>query len=156
MHGFPRRLYRALPPDAGRIGPRAAYRFFRDAGSVVAGHQFVHGTLSEGEQPTLDGLDVTLQAIADRQATGTMQGQEWNRFLKAMEGFFDFAFSRQAENLTTPLVDGHRLMKHLGLAPGPKVGVIMRELAEAQAAGTVTDVDGALALAEELVEKGEK
>ena len=156
MHGFPRRLYRALPPDAGRIGPRAAYRFFRDAGSVVAGHQFVHGTLSEGAQPTLDGLDVTLQAIADRLATGVMRGKEWNLFLKAMEGLFAYAFSRQAENLTTPLVDGHRLMKHLGLAPGPKVGVIMRELAEAQAAGTVTDVDGALALAEMLVEKGEK
>ena len=156
MHGFPRRLYRALPPDAGRIGPRAAYRFFRDAGSVVAGHQFVHGALSEGAQPTLDGLDVTLQAIADRLATGVMRGKEWIQFLKAMEGLFAYAFSRQAENLTTPLVDGHRLMKHLGLAPGPKVGVIMRELAEAQAAGTVTDVDGALALAEVLVEKGEK
>jgi hypothetical protein len=155
MHGFPRRLYRALPPDAGRIGPRAAYRFFRDAGSVVAGHQFAHDSgihSGRGNQP-FDGLDVTLQAISDRQATGQVRGDEWDRFLTAMEGLIAYTFSQAAEHLTKPLVDGHSLMKHLGLTPGPKVGDIMRELAEAQAAGKITDVEGALALAELLVGK---
>ena len=73
-----------------------------------------------------------------------------------MEGLIAYAFSQAAEHLTKPLVDGHSLMKHLGLKPGPKVGDIMRELAEAQAAGKITDVEGALALAELLVEKNNR
>ena len=155
MHGYPRSLFQALSPAAPRIDPGAAYRFFRDAGSVVAGHQFAHDSgihSGRGNQP-FDGLDMTLQAISDRQATGQERGDEWDRFLTAMEGLIAYAFSQAAEHLTKPLVDGHSLMKHLGLTPGPKVGDIMRELAEAQAAGKITDVEGALALAELLVEK---
>ena len=151
MHSVPRELVKALAQGEERIGPRAAFRFFRDAGSVVAGHQVLLGPgLSGGKQP-LDGLDVTLQAVSDLQATGLERGTEWDQFLKAAEGLYWFAFSRPAGKLAAPLVDGHGLMEHLGLAPGPRVGKILRELAEAQASGAVVDVDEALALAEELL-----
>ena len=156
LHGVPRDLFEGLSPVDPLIDPVAAYRFFRDAGSVVAGQKFaqVSGIHSgRGHQP-FDGLDVTLQAISDRQATGQDRGDEWGRFLVSMEGLISYAFSQAAEHLTKPLVDGHSLIKHLGLTPGPKVGDIMRELAEAQAAGKITDEDEALALAELLAEKG--
>ncbi|MCY4078779.1 MAG: hypothetical protein OXF54_00925 [Caldilineaceae bacterium] len=151
MHSVPRRLVKALPKDEEHIGPRAAYRFFRDAGSVVAGHQFVHGLGSGGPRQPLDGLDVTLQAVSDLQATGLERGDGWGRFLKAAEGLFCYALTRPAAHLAAPLVDGHRLMEHLGLAPGPKVGTILGELAEAQASGTIANVNEAMKLAEDLL-----
>ena len=150
MHSVPRRLVNALPKDEERIGPRTAFRFFRDGGSVVAGHQFVHRLGSGGPQQPLDGLDVALQAVSDLQATGRERGDGWGRFLKAVEGLFCYAFSRPAKHLAAPLVDGHRLMEHLGLAPGPVVGTILGKLAEAQASGTVASVGEALTLAEDL------
>ncbi len=150
-HSVPRRLVTALAEEEERIGPRVAYRFFRDAGSVVAGQQFVHGLGSGGARQPLDGLDVTLQAVSDLQATGRERGPEWGRFLRAVDGLFDYAFSRPADHLGAPLVDGHRLMEQLGLAPGPVVGRILRELAEAQASGSVAEVGEALALAEDLL-----
>lgn len=156
LHSVPRNLFQALPPAVNHIGPRAAFRFFREAGSVVAGHQFAHSLQSGGAQQPLDGLDVTLQAISDLQATGLERGAEWGRFLQAVEGLFTYAFSRPAEHLATPLVDGHNLMEHLGLAPGPTVGIILQELAEAQAAGSVASVEEALALAEEVYSKEKK
>ena len=151
MHSAPRRLVDALPKDEERISPRAAFRFFRDAGSVVAGHQFVHGLGSGGPRQPLDGLDMTLQAVSDLQATGQERGDGWGQFLKAVEGLLGYAFSRPVEHLAVPLVDGNRLMKNLGLAPGPTVGTILRELSEAQASGTIATVEEALTLAEELL-----
>ncbi len=151
MHSIPRGLVKALAIGEERIGPRAAYRFFRDAGSVVAGHQFVHGLGTGDSQQPLDGLDVTLQAISDLQATGQERGAGWGQFLRAVDGLFGYAFSRPAEHLAAPLVDGHRLMERLGLGPGPVLGRLVRALAEAQASGSVADVDGALALAEDLL-----
>ncbi|MDE0200521.1 MAG: hypothetical protein OXK78_20105 [Caldilineaceae bacterium] len=152
-HSVPRRLVTALTEEEERIGRRAAYRFFRDAGSVVAGQQFVRGLGSGGARQPLDGLDVTLQAVSDLQATGRERGSEWGRFLRAMDGLFDYAFSRPADHLTAPLMDGHRLMEQFGLAPGPVVGKILRELAEARASGSVADVGEALALAKDLLAK---
>lgn len=154
MHSVPRNLVGSLPGDGNRIGPRTAYRFFRDAGSVTSGHQIEHRLQSRGAQQRLDGLDVTLQAISDLQATGRERGEEWRRFLRAVEGLFAFAFSRPADLLAAPLVDGHALMRLLGLEPGPVLGSIVRELAEAQSAGAVTTPDEAEALARSLLERG--
>ena len=153
LHSIPRGMVRELPQNEERIGARAAFRFFRDAGSVVAGHQSAAALRSAVRPAPLDGLDVLVQAISDLQATGLARGPEWTRFLKAIEGLFSYAFTLRTEQ-DEPLVDGHRLMERLGLRPGPQVGAIMRELAEAQAAGTVSSADEALALAEELLAEG--
>ena len=45
-------------------------------------------------------------------------------------------------------------MRLLGLEPGPVLGSIVRELAEAQAAGAVTTPDEAETLARSLLERG--
>ena len=137
-HGYPNQLMRELSDSACKISPRNAYRFFRDVGSI------------KGNQPLSDGLDVILQAISDRQATGLERGEEWGRFLAAMESLLAYAFSPAEGHPTAPLVDGHLLIKQLGLRPGPGIGFILRELAEAQAAGELSNVEEALALAGEL------
>ena len=150
MHGHPRQLYRALKKPVCKISPRAAFRFFCDAGSVTGGRQIEQGARAATTPARFDGLDVTLQAISDRQATGLERGEAWRSFLEAMESLLAYTFSRPADNRTTPLVNGHILMQHLGLRPGPAVGAILRELTEAQAAGELTNVEDALALAEGL------
>jgi tRNA nucleotidyltransferase/poly(A) polymerase len=156
MHSVPRNLVDSLPRVEKRIDRRTAYRFFRDAGSVTAGRRIERHLQSSGARQPLDGLDVTLQAISDLHATGLERGAEWGCFLKAVEGLFSFAFSRQADYPAAPLVDGHALMRRLGLEPGPTLGAVIRELSEAQAAGAVANADEAVALARELLARGVK
>lgn len=148
-HNLPRKLYDALPRHGTSCGQRDAYRFYRDVGSVAAGRRPVNPRFT-GDHPRVDGLDVTLQAIADYRATRQARGEEWRRFLAVMGSLLAYAFSGPDEGLAKPLVDGRTLMQHLGLAPGPKVGALLRELAEAQAAGELANQEEALALSEAL------
>jgi hypothetical protein len=48
------------------------------------------------------------------------------------------------------LVDGHMLMQHLGLSPGPRIGRLLEAIREAQATGQVKTQAAALALADKL------
>lgn len=50
-----------------------------------------------------------------------------------------------------PPISGRRLMKELGLSPGPGVGHVLSQLALAQAAGEITTPDEALQLAKTLL-----
>jgi hypothetical protein len=47
----------------------------------------------------------------------------------------------------TPLVNGHDLIYSLGLSPGPQIGMLLREISEAQAAGEISTRAEALDLA---------
>ena len=151
LHGRPRRLYLALDAGESRIPPLNAFRFFREAGSVAGGRQVLLGTHAGSASPPLDAVDIVLQAISDRQATGLERGEDWPHFLAAMASLLEFAFSPQPDHLAAPFVDGHTVMAHLGLSEGPAVGAILRELAEAQAAGELSSAAEALALAEALL-----
>ena len=153
LHGRPRRLFRALDTGESGIPPLAAFRYFRDAGSVAGGRQVMQGTHAWSAGAPLDGLDVVLQAISDRQATGLERGEDWRRFLAAMASLLEFAFSPQPAHLAAPFVNGRAVMTHLGLSEGPAVGAILRELEEAQAAGQLGSAAQALALAEALLAK---
>lgn len=151
LHGRPRRLYLALDAGESRIPPLEAFRYFREAGSVAGGRQVLQGKHANSESPPLDGVDVVLQAISDLQATGLERGEDWPRFLAAMASLLDSTFSPQPAHLTAPLVDGHTVMAHLDLREGPAIGAILRQLAEAQAAGELSSAEEALALAETLL-----
>ena len=48
------------------------------------------------------------------------------------------------------LVNGHDLMQHLGLAPGPQIGRLLERIDEARATGEISTKEEALALAETL------
>jgi len=59
----------------------------------------------------------------------------------------------KVEEIVKPprLVDGHRLMTMLQLAPGPLVGALLEAIEEAQAEGRIHSAEEAMALARELV-----
>lgn len=110
------------------LTPRAVARFFRDLGDA--------------------GPDVLIHELADHLATrgpqATVAG--WSDHLTWVRTLLD-AYYAPAKARSVPLLTGHDLMAELGLAPGPRLGQILREIAEAQAAGEISSRDEALALA---------
>ena len=127
-------------PD-GTISRRAAYRFLRDTAT--------------GSRNDRTGLDVLLLALADRQAPGKARGGDWGEYLGGITGIIDFAFAPNRIAAGNTLVDGNTLMRSLDLAPGRMVGFLLESIAEAQAAGEVTNEDEALALAAQLLRRAD-
>jgi poly(A) polymerase/tRNA nucleotidyltransferase (CCA-adding enzyme) len=132
-HMRPHGLHEAF---AGQpISRRAAYRYFRDVG----GRQFSQ----------LAGVDTLLVALADRLGTYPDRPPAWDDYLRHVEGLLAYAFASDGLQTTQerPILDGDTLMERLHLAPGRQVGEILAHVLEAQAAGEVQDLDGALGVA---------
>lgn len=136
-HMRPHQLSASFGPDP--VSRRAAYRFFRAA--------------AVGSPEDATGLDVLLLALADGLAIGATRTPLWSRLANCVGGLLEFYF-RQRLAGGPPLVDGHTLMAQLDLEPGPQVGRLLAAIAEAQAAGEITDQEEALALARALLETG--
>ncbi len=136
-HMRPHHLSESFPD--GVISRRAAYRFLRDTAT--------------GSRNDRTGLDVLLLAVADRQAPGKARGGDWGEYLGGITGIIDFAFAPNRIAAGNTLVDGNTLMRSLDLAPGRMVGFLLESIAEAQAAGEVTNADEALALAAQLLRR---
>ena len=109
---------------------RAVFRFFRD--------------LDE------DGPGVLLVWLADRAATRgpsseeARLGQQQAIVVQLLEHYF----LKPEEAVRLPrLVDGHDVMRALGVPPGPAVGDLLRRLEDAQADGHVHTAEEAIALA---------
>ncbi len=110
------------------LTPRAVVRLFRDLGDA--------------------GPDVLLHELADHLATRGPQLDvtEWAAHLAWVEVLLAAYYVPQPAS-QAPLVNGHALMAALGIGPGPQVGILLREIGEAQAAGEVQTREEALALA---------
>lgn len=112
---------------------RALYRFYRDLGELVP--------------------DLLLLNLADgAAAAGPRQtAAQWLGHVRYTAWILAQGVER--ESLTRPprLVTGHDLIGELGLAPGPALGRILAELAEAEAAGELRTRDEALSRARALV-----
>lgn len=113
---------------AETLTPRALYRFFRDLGDA--------------------GPDVLLHELADHLATrGPLVDPEgWLGHL-AWTGALLAHYYAPPRPRQAPLIDGHALMAALGIGPGPQVGALLREIAEAQAAGEISTREEAIELA---------
>jgi poly(A) polymerase/tRNA nucleotidyltransferase (CCA-adding enzyme) len=111
------------------ITARAVARFFRDLGDA--------------------GPDVLLHELADHLATRgrTISRQGWAEHLAFVEAMLAQLYEPPPER-AAPLLDGDGLMQALEIGPGPRVGALLREIAEAQAAGEITTRDEAIALAQ--------
>lgn len=120
--------------DEGMPSSRAVYRFFRDTGTV--------------------GIAVLFFAMADylacRGPLFTMG--EW-RFACQLTDFILREHERQ-ESIVAPsqLIDGHELMRALGLEPGRTVGILLEAIKEAHAAGLIHSEADALQLARRTIE----
>jgi putative nucleotidyltransferase with HDIG domain len=94
------------------------------------------------------GPDVLLHLLADHMAT---RGPNLNIFgwiaqAKWIDALLDLIWGEEPE-LTSPLLDGHELMRELGLTPGPQIGRLLAAIGEAQASGEIATREQALALA---------
>lgn len=124
------------------ISRRAAYRFFRDVGGRAT------------DQPA--GIDTLLLALADQRAIyGSAPPPGWSSYLTHVSQLLNFVYSERGleQARLNPLIDGHTLMRRFGLAPGPRVGALLDQIAEAQAAGDIATPDEAIEYAEKLVAK---
>jgi poly(A) polymerase len=114
------------------ISQRACFRFFRDVGGKRTGIG--------------PGLDVLLVALADRLSVDREIPPDSSGYIEHVEQLLHYAYD-EAPQLPLPLVDGHILIKRLGIQPGPQVGVLMDHLMEAQAAGEIKTPEEALEMA---------
>jgi poly(A) polymerase len=94
-------------------------------------------------------VDVTLLSVADRLATRGDRAQEAiEAHLRVAEGMLGDALRWRAEGQDEPLLRGDELGSHLDIAPGPRIGALLAELAEAQYAGEITTREQAFAYVE--------
>ncbi len=120
----------------GEPSRRALYRYFRDAGEAAIATLFL--------------------SLADyRAARGPLlEPGDWGQYAAGIRGML-YAWRRQADAaIPEKLVDGHDLMRELGLRPGPQVGALLETVREAQAAGEIASRAEALALAARLLREG--
>jgi hypothetical protein len=96
-------------------------------------------------------VDVTLLSIADRLATrGRKAEASIAAHLEVGLPMLDAALDREAAGEPEPLVRGDVLGNALDIAPGPRIGELLAEIAEARYAGEVTTREDAIALARSL------
>jgi len=115
--------------DAG-MPPRGVRRLARDSGD--------------------DLRLLVLHAACDARASGgPADPGRWRRLRATLERLLELARKRERKPLPR-LVDGDLLIETLGLAPGPRIGRVLREVRDAQEAGDVATREEALKLARRI------
>ena len=117
--------------DNGAITPRTIRRYFHAT----------HGC----------GPDVLLHAMADHIATRgpKLSPEGWWRHCQWNDALIELEWSEPEEPVV--LLDGHTLIRELGMRPGPAIGRVLATVGEAQANGTVGTPEEALELARTLL-----
>jgi len=116
---------------AGRVTPRARYRFFRD--------------LRE------DTRDLLLLTLVDAAAVaGESPHAVWRRASLVRDLLRGWEETQQGGAGAAPLVRGEDVMEHFGIQPGPAVGRLLARAREAQGLGRVTTREEALAYLDSL------
>jgi poly(A) polymerase len=111
---------------AGRVTPRARYRFFRDLGE--------------------DTRDLLLLNLVDAAAvTGVSPLAIWRRASLVRDLLRGWEETARAGADAVPLVRGEDVMARFGIAPGPEVGRLLERAREAQSLGLVSTREEALA-----------
>ncbi|APV45395.1 poly(A) polymerase [Dehalogenimonas formicexedens] len=121
-----------MGPDSIQPTPRAVYRFNRDAGDAAVATLY----LSLADHLAARGPTLQLDNFAEHVKIVTYVLSERDR--------------QQAE-APDRLIDGNDLQSRFGLKPGPELGRILEELAEARATGEISTHEEGLELAERLI-----
>ena len=100
-------------------------------------------------------VDVTLLSVADRLSTrGEQAERAIDAHMQVARTMLQDALRWQAEGPPRPLLRGDELAADLGIPPGPRVGELLGELAEAQYAGEIATRDQAFAYVHGLARTG--
>jgi hypothetical protein len=101
------------------------------------------------------GVDGVLLALAEHLAgrRPTPDPKAWGRLLETIAAPLLEAFFQRYQKVVapTPLLTGNDLQQELGLEPGPKIGQIIGQLAEEQAAGEIRSKEEALRFARQMI-----
>jgi poly(A) polymerase len=126
-----------MTEDAAPPTRRAAYRYFRDMGEAA------YATL--------------YFSLADHLATRgpNLESGNWDWHVGVAAHLITEHEKTPAAAEPVRLLDGHDLKHELGMAPGRRMGELLEELLEAQAAGEVTTRQEALDYVKKLVADGE-
>ena len=110
---------------------RAVHRYYRDVGEAA--------------------VDTVYLAIADYLATNgpSLSLEHWSDHARMMGHILQVGTQQPVPKGPNRLLNGHDLMKHLGVEPGPLIGQLLETVIEAQAAGEIKTWEEALALARE-------
>jgi poly(A) polymerase len=96
-------------------------------------------------------VEVTLLSCADRLATrGRRADEATATHLELARELMNAALDWREQGPPPPPIRGDELARELGIAPGPELGRLLTELAEAAYVGDVTSRDEALVLARRL------
>jgi poly(A) polymerase len=96
-------------------------------------------------------VEVTILSCADRLATrGKNADRAIELHLELARELMRAALEWRASGPPKPAVKGNQLAKELGIRPGPELGALLQELAEARYTGEATTPDEAVALARRL------
>jgi len=124
---------------------------------MVANH-LKPGMFAKANPPVSDGAfrrlaqRVDLELLA-RVAKADFEGRGGGFDCSAMDWFLERARALGVEHAPPdPLIKGRHLLQ-LGVAPGPSVGDVLREVYERQLDGSVADFDAAFALAKEIAKQ---
>jgi putative nucleotidyltransferase with HDIG domain len=102
-------------------------------------------------------VDVTLLSVADRLATrGERARESIDAHIQTARGLLADALRWRADGPPPPLVRGSDLLAELAIPPGPRVGELLEQLAEAQYAGDVKTREQALAYARSLTSAADR
>ncbi len=105
-----------------------------------------------------EGVELAMFSLADRLAargpavSEEMIDWEYDICAKLLDTFFN-----RSQLIARPpkLLSGRDLIEKLGVEPGPRVGILLDRIEEAQIEGSVKDTEGALAYASQLIESFE-
>jgi poly(A) polymerase len=133
----------------GVLTDKAVYRFFRDLGEQAVPVLLVcwadHASYLPHRQ-----LERLLPAAAadpdsfDFAAVRPVEARKTLRHLQVIAQLLRRRFDTQRKPVPDRLLDGHAVMKALGIPPGPKVGELLEKVREAQAEGKVRSKKEAL------------
>jgi poly(A) polymerase len=102
-------------------------------------------------------VDVTLLSVADRLATRGDRAQESiDAHVRVARGLLADALRWRTEGPPPPLIRGDELAGELGIPLGPRVGELLKELAEAQYAGELSTRAQSLIYSRSLVAKADR
>ena len=111
--------------------PRAVHRYFRDLGEAA--------------------VDTVYLALADYLATNgpAMSLEHWSSHARMMGHILQSGAQQPVPIGQDRLIDGHDLIEHLGVEPGPLIGELLEIIIEAQSTGEIHTREEALALAQD-------
>src|SRR5262245_13993798 len=143
--------------DRLNIHSMQGYDVRREVLGIVANH-LKPGSFGKGIPQVSDGAyrrlaqKVDLELLA-RVARSDCEGRGGGFDCSAMDRFVERARALGVQHSApAPLVKGRHLLE-VGVAPGPALGDVLREVYERQLDGTVADFDAAFALAKEIAKQ---